>query len=253
MTYSRIWARTLCMLVVGVALGGFAAQKFEKVPDQAQSALKGSRGKPFFSGFAFVGGAYLKPPYRVARYGTALFVNDVQVSGQIVPWRSFLATQEGYVPPAKPAAAPKEEKKNVDDLFDDAPDPAKDDAKKSPEPQITFKANAKSDRLLKQVNDARVSVQRKLKAGNVVFFGVRYAPVVAEQRVAKSLMAVLPEAIRDAANGAELASTLRAKGFVFMNLQLCEDLIEHRADYPALVERRKQLLEEEKIFNGGSR
>lgn len=253
MTDSRIGAWALCALVACAALGGFSAQRFEKVPEQAQSALKGSRGKPFLSGFAFIGGSYLKPPYRVARYGTAIYVNDVQATGQIVPWRNFLATQDGYVPPAKPTAAPKGEKKASDDLFDDAPEPvSKDDAKDSAA-KIVFAANAKSDRLLKQINDQRVAIQRRLKAGNICFFGPRYAPVVVQPRIAKSLLEVLPEAIRDAADGAALASALRAKGFAFMNLALCEDLIECRADYPALIERRKQLQEEEKIFQGGRR
>ena len=88
-----------------VAVTASAAPKFEKVPDQALEMLKGTRSKSVSSGLVFVNGRYVKPSYRVARHGTAIFVNDSQVTGQVVPWTSFLATQDGYVPPA-PVAKP---------------------------------------------------------------------------------------------------------------------------------------------------
>ena len=97
-----------------------AAPAFEKVPDAARVALKGARGKPVRKGFVFVNGHYLPPPYVVARYGTAIFVNNVQVTDQIVPWKSFLATQAGAAPAAPSApAAPAKKATAIDDLFDD--------------------------------------------------------------------------------------------------------------------------------------
>ena len=51
--------------------------------------------------------------------------------------------------------------------------------------------------------------------------------------------------MRDAADGVDLCNRMRAKGFVFLNAQLCADLIENRVDYTELVERRKKLKEEE--------
>ena len=254
--------RKLMMLAL-VALTAVvaAASGFEPVPEAARTALRGTRGKPFTAGLLFCDGACVKPPYRVARYGTAIFVNDRQVTGQIVPWRTFLATQEGYVAPEPPkpeAVEAKKPKAAADDLFDDAPaqpDPAakpsapaaKPSAPAAEEAPVAFRANAKSAALVKKVNAARVEIQRKLKDGYICFYGARYPRVIVEPRVAKSLLAVLPEAISDAPDGAALAAAMRAKGFAFMGRELCEDLVRNRADYPKILERRRALEEEEAL------
>lgn len=245
---------TVLLTTVAMAIAVQAASSFEKVPDPAMAALKGTRGKPFTAGIVFSNGAYVKPPYRVIRYGTAIYVNDQQVTGQIVPWKAFLATQDGYSAPAAPAkAAPSAPKKSVDDLFDDEPakptasEKAAAEAVEAAAVAAGFSANAKSEALLKKVNAARLEVQRKLKDGNICFYGSRYGRVIVEPRVAKALLDVLPEAISDAANGAALAAAMRAKGFVFMSRELCEDLIDHRRDYPQILERRRAMREEESL------
>ena len=243
------------MMLALVALTAVVAEAsgFEPVPEAARTALRGTRGKPFTAGLLFCDGACVKPPYRVARYGTAIFVNDRQVTGQIVPWRAFLAEQAGYVAPVppKPAGEAKKPKAAADDLFDDAPaqpDPAaKPSAPAAEEAPVAFRANAKSAALVKKVNAARVEIQRKLKDGYICFYGARYPRVIVEPRVAKSLLAVLPEAISDAPDGAALAAAMRAKGFAFMGRELCEDLVRNRADYPKILERRRALEEEEAL------
>lgn len=246
--------KRLALVALAIAAVG-AAAGFEPVPDAARTALKGRRGKPFTAGLLFCNGAYVSPPYRVARYGTAIYVNDRQITGQIVPWRAFLATQDGYVAPvaAKPAAERPKPKAEADDLFDDAP--AKSAEKPQPEPAsdapaadaAPFQANVKSAALLKKVDAARTEAQRKLKAGNICFYGARYPRVLVEPRVAKALLSVLPEAIADAPSGEALEAALRAKGFAFMGRALCEDLVAHRADYPKILERRRALEEEEAL------
>lgn len=261
---------TLFLAACALLVAAQAAPSFEKVPDPAMSALKGTRGKPFTSGLVFCNGAYVKPPYRVIRYGTAIFVNDRQVTDQIVSWKAFLATQGGYVAPvaasAKPqSAAAKANTGSIDDLFDDEPAKSASGgtsaaaAAEESIPEAGFSPNAKSEALLKKVNAARLEIQRKLKDGNICFFGARYGRVVVEPRVAKALLDALPEAISDAADGAALAAALRAKGFVFMQRELCDDLIENRKDYPQIIERRRALREEaslQKMFDtarGGRR
>ncbi len=244
--------KRVTMLALAALLAG-AAPGFEAVPEAARAALQGTRGKPFTAGLLFCDGACVKPPYRVARYGTAIFVNDHQVTDQVVPWRAFLATQDGYVAPAaaKPAAEAKKPKADADDLFDEAPAKPAPDAKPAAsaaeEAPAAFRANAKSAALVKKVNAARLEVQRKLKDGYICFYGARYARVIVEPRVAKDLLAVLPEAIGDAPDGAALAAAMRAKGFAFMGRELCEDLVRHRADYPKILERRRALEEEEAL------
>ena len=234
-------------------LAGAAAPSFEKVPDEARIALKGTRGKPTSTGLVFVNGHYLKPPYIMARYGTAIFVNNVQVTDQVVPWRSFLAPQPGAAPVAAPApapAAPAKKATAIDDLFDDAPAPAEKPAVESA-PAVgassSFEMNARAKQLLKRINDQRTALNRRLRNGETCFFGKSYARVDVPQRLGRDRIAVLPEAMRDAADGADLYNRMRAKGFVFLNAKLCADLIENRVDYTELVERRKKLKEEEDL------
>lgn len=247
-----------------VALASAApAPAFGKVPDQAVEMLKSTRSKTSLSsGLVFVNGHYVKPSYRVRRVGTVLFVNDVQISGQIVPWRSFLATQDGYVPPApvaKPAVAapPPKKEKTVDDLFDDEPAPA---AKAEPVAAAAssesasadevgaFTANEKSQALLKKIESARARVHGRLRDGCICFYGSRYAPLSIPPRTSRKLLDVLPEAIRDANDAAELEASLRAKGFgVMLGRLLCEDLMAHQADYLQIVKRREQIKEDESL------
>lgn len=243
----------LCATAAMSVLAAFAAPRFEKVPDQALELLKGARSKSVSSGFLFVNGHYVKPSYRVSRMGTAIFVNDVQITGQVVPWASFLATQDGYVPPAKPAAAPapkKKAEKSVDDLFDDAPaesPAAEEKPAEEAEGPVAFSPNAKSAALLKKVDEARIETRRRLRDGYVCFYGSRYARVLVEPRIARGLLDVLPEAMRDAKNGAALAAALRQKGYPFMGRELCEDLVENRADYLEIVRRRESIKEDERL------
>ena len=253
--------KSMMLALVALTAVVSAASGFEPVPEAARTALRGTRGKPFTAGLLFCDGACVKPPYRVARYGTAIFVNDRQVTGQVVPWRAFLATQEGYVAPVAEKPAAVEAKKPTtaaDDLFDDAPaqpapaakpsaPAAKPSAPAAEEAPVAFRANAKSAALVKKINAVRVEIQRKLKDGYICFYGARYPRVFVGPRVAKDLLAVLPEAISDAPDGAALEAAMRAKGFAFMGRELCEDLVRHRADYPKILERRRALEEEEAL------
>ena len=244
-----------CAAVVGLAWATQAAATFEKVPAEAQAALKGARGKPVRTGLVFVNGHYLPPPYTVARYGTAIFINNVQVTDQIVSWKLFLSTQAGGAS-ATPAAAPEKKKGSaIDDLFeDDAPPAAPAPAAKA-EGGSSFVPNVRTQQMLKRINDYRTEVNKRLLNGETCFFGTRYARVNVSGRLARSLLDVLPEAVRDAADGAELFARMKSKGFGFLTSALCADLIEHRADYAALVERRQKVREDENfrkmLSNGG--
>lgn len=235
--------RVLWMGLALTAVTAFASPPFEKVPDRALQMLKGAVGKPQDSGLVFANGQYVRPPYRVARMGTAIFINDVQVTDQVNSWRKFLATQPGYVGKVAARAAEVGEAKSLDELFADEEEPEVNE----PEQDIAFTPNAKSAALLKEVDLYRAEIQRKLREGNFIFFGSRYARVIVEPRVAKSLLAVLPEAMREAEDGVDLESRLRAKGIVFLNRTVCSDLLEHRPDYLKLVERRKHLKELERL------
>ncbi len=248
-------SRKTCIVLAALTMGlgaVAAAPAFEKVPEQANAALKGARGKPVRSGLVFINGHYLKPPYVVARYGTAIYINNVQATGQVVPWRTFLGV--GAAAPAQPAPAKKAAKpsSSIDDLFDDAPPAAPaTPAQAAPQAQDSgeFVLNARTKSLLRRIDEYRKDINKRLLTGQACFMGVRYSPVFVPSRLCSDMLGMLPEAMRDAADGADLAARMRRSNYLFMNAELCDDIMGNRADYPALIERRTQLREDEKLQN----
>ena len=245
-----------------------AAPPFEPVPAGASRALKAVKGKPIRTGMVFVNGHYVKPPYVLMRSGTALFVNfNTQITDQLIPWKTFLATQGGAAPAPKAAApapkpAPEPKPKpvmqvntvqDIDDLFSDTPAPkprtpsrpARTMVVVPDEPEVDdnapFTPNDHSRRLVKRINDQRSYLDLRLREGDVIFFGSRYVTVNVTPRLARDLLAILPEAMRDVNDGMELLGRLRGKGINYLSREICDDLVENRADYPLIIERRKEM------------
>ena len=244
--------KTVIALMGALVLAASAARpEFEEVPAGANKALKAVKGKPIRTGMVFVNGHYVKPPYVLMRSGTALFANSrTQITGQVVPWKAFLATQGGASAPKPAAPAQPRTAQNVDDLFADTPPPASKPAAPAATDvaeEVDFIPNARSDRLLEQINRQRSFFDRRLRDGYVIFFGSRYAPVSVEPRSGRALMAILPEAIRDSSDGADLYGRMRAKGFPYMTRELCDELVENRVDYSRIVERRKEMEREDEV------
>ena len=153
---SAVFSAFACWALPAAVNASGAASSFDSPSVQSLKVLKATSGKPFKSGYVFIDGRYLNPPYKVQRYGTAIRINDVLVTGEIVPWNEFIKTQEGVKSstseapaaavaapePAEPAAAQSEEAAeepeeiggsdlSLDDLFADEPVPKKKkDAKK---------------------------------------------------------------------------------------------------------------------------
>ena len=124
--------------------------------------------------------------------------------------------------------------KDIDDLFADddppAPAPAAKPEAPSPETAVSFSANARSNDLLHEIDMFRAGVQRRLREGNACFFGSRYARVEVPPGLVKKLLDVLPDAMREADDGVDLESRIRARGIVFLNRTICTELIENRPD-----------------------
>lgn len=255
---------------------GAAVPQFEEVPSGANKYLKAVRGKPIRTGMVFVNGHYQKPPYVLMRSGTALFLNHgTQITGQIVPWRAFLATQNGgaavFAPPppsapVRPRAVQPRTVQSVDDLFDDTPPPEPEPAAPAPDAtpaapsataaetaaaiaalEASFTPNEQTRLMLKRINDRRSYFDRKLREGNIIFFGTRYSPVTVDTRLVRSLLAVLPEAIREADDGAQLFAILRGKGIAYLSREVCDDLAENRADYPQIIEYRRAIEKDDEL------
>lgn len=116
-----------CLLAVLLFQGGGAAtvqqqevkRSFPPPPAPALKALKATVGKPFTAGYVFIDGKYVKPPYKVERYGTVIRINGYQVTGEIVPWNAFAKTQPG----ARRKAAPAEPETAVEPEAEDDSSP----------------------------------------------------------------------------------------------------------------------------------
>ncbi len=238
---------------------------FEKVPKAALNALRISRGKVINTGMVFVNGKLLPGPYIVSRYGTAIRINSVQVTGPLVPWVQF-TTAAGNAPAARapaappPAAAPAPAAKpvsdsSVDDLFGDAPAPAPAQAAPraaapaapaaAPVPEGRYADTPRSKALLKRINDYRTDLDRLLRGNGVLFFSTRHSPVRIDSRLAQGLLDVLPNALRDANDARELQSILRAKGITYLPAAACAEMIRDRALYMKVRDRMREIKEEQ--------
>lgn len=166
----------LFVLHVSAAPARSQRSSFPRQAKGAATALKATQGKEFSSGYVFVDGQYVPPPYKVMRNGTVLCVNGIQVSYEIVPWSEFVQTQEGAtatkkeIPQGDASAAPAESlasepeieaeeeeeddddsMSSLDDLFDDEPSVKKDKKKSSAKKKKKFKPKPKGPKPPKTV------------------------------------------------------------------------------------------------------
>ena len=256
---------------------------FATVPKQALVELKATVGKPFSSGLVFVNGKFLDPPYKVERYGTALRINGVQVTNEIIPWTEFLKTQPGVrvekvePPPAAAAPAPVQETASaaeetatsdsytddIDDLFDDDPKPKKKVAAKPaavkrqpkaapPQPTTTvvldgeFVPNDKTKAMVARINKERTRVETVLRKGGCYFFGTRYTPISVDRMPAEMFLSSIPGVMKSNTAFEPFSSAARAKGITFLSEAVLRDLFRNRLDYIRLIAREKAIKEEGK-------
>ena len=247
-------------LAAGVLCAAPSAESlFEKVPAPAVTALHIAKGKMISTGLVFVNGKLLPGPYIVSRHGTAIKVNREQVTGQIVPWSQFVVGTSSRPAPHPPAAAPvapppqQPPASTVDDLFDDAPaKPAASDRPTAPAsvaapppPAGDYVDTPRTRALLKRINEFRTDVDRTLRGNGVYFFGVRHAPIRVEARQAETLLAILPNALRDANDARQLHGVLRSRGITYLPPEVCADLMTDRALFMKIRDRVREIKEEQ--------
>ena len=68
-----------------------------------------------------------------------------------------------------------------------------------------------------------------------------------DPRLVRSLLAVLPEAMREANDGAQLFAALRSKGIVYLSREVCDDLVENQQDYRQLIEHRRTIAKDDEL------
>lgn len=217
------WTFCFAMALMAVVAEAAPVQNggFEKVPPAALKALAVTRGKAFNSGLVFVNGKLVPPPYVVSRYGTAIVVNDRQVTGQIIPWSKFQGTQKGASSDSSSDAT------SVDDLFDDS----------------GFVMNSAAKSYLDSLNKARTKIDRALRDNKFFFFGTRYSRLDGEERMLRELLKVLPETLRDAKSGEDIFNRLHRAGVMFLSPAICTDLYANRFDYLTLMDVRQKFKE----------
>ena len=232
---------------------------FEKVPPPAVTALRIAKGKMISTGLVFVNGKLIPGPYIVSRHGTAIKVNREQVTGQIVPWSQFVVGGTPRSAPRPPAAAPAAPppppppSSAVDDLFEDAPaKPAVTGRPAAPAPVAAppppagdYVDTPRTRALLKRINEFRTDVDRTLRGNGVYFFGVRHAPIRVEARQAETLLAILPNALRDANDARQLHGILRSRGITYLPPEVCADLMTDRALFMKIRDRVREIKEEQ--------
>ena len=245
---------------------------FPKPPAQARTALKAAVGKPFSAGWVFIDGKYLAPPYKVERFANTIRINGIQVTGEVVPWNSFIKTQKGVkvtknesapadggAAAAGPAPEPEPElddaddawENSLDDLFDDEP-ATKKPAKKSgssykprpKKPTVTvtysfdgeFEHNEKSKALLEKINALRTKIDQNLRSGGMYCFSSRYSMVSMDARSANHVMERLPDLMKQSATRDDFAQGIHAANIPFSD-PIIDDVFKNKYDYLRLKNR----------------
>lgn len=260
--------------MTAVALGALAAVAFPEIPRESAKALGVTRGSKFSEGLVFVNGKFVKPPYRVARWGTGIRINRVPVTGQVIDWAEFLKIQPGCAPAVEPKAPPpapaepvapaepanEYDDASLDDLFDDNPMPKK--KAEPPKPVVAappvapapkpvpalagpFAKNDASKALVKKVNAVRAEIDRTLRAGGFICFGDGYSRIVGDARAAARLLDALPEIQMKSETAASFRAAVRAAKLDYLHELVCDDLFRNRIDYRTLLEHREKLRKEQ--------
>ncbi|HRU69920.1 MAG TPA: hypothetical protein P5111_02470, partial [Kiritimatiellia bacterium] len=267
------------MKVAAVVVAFAAHAQLPEVTETAIAELGTTHGKPCMGGFVFVDGRYLSPPYTVTRRGNAIFINRVQVE-QPVAWPRQATPASALTAPraidadgdfemvtpdvaqpesVQPAAEAKHEKavKSIDDLFADEDEPvtaAPQPAARQPELAAPAPPAGTSDdrtpdktKVIEGLDRIRAGYEQALMRGEIFFFGQRHNRVNGTYGTARTLMGVLPKALRYAESPADLLNRLKQGGVYFLDLNMCGELFKHKNTFPLLEERLRKIEADEAL------
>lgn len=158
----------------------------------------------------------------------------------------------------QPAAA--ERPKNVthiDDLFTDDEPPKKPTVSQfQPRiapvqeirprvPQTPEQLQSKKEILKKRLDEKRESYERAIAKGELYFFNTAHNQINGNYGTARTLMEVLPGALRYSRSPSELMDLLRAGNVYFIDLTTCGALYRHKTTFPLLQQRLDNIKEME--------
>ena len=170
-------------------------------------------------------------------------------------------------PAAAETSAKAKAVKSIDDLFadDDAPvkaasaaqtsvaaevPEAKASGKVSPQAETeTGSASEASERekkvLIANLERLRKGYEQSLSRGDMFFFGQRHNRLNGNYGTARTLMKVLPKALRNADSPNDLWQRLTQGGVYFIDMGICAELYRNKLTFPQLEERQRKIEEAE--------
>ncbi|MDD4101062.1 MAG: hypothetical protein PHU80_00325 [Kiritimatiellae bacterium] len=231
------------------------------VTEQALAELGVAYGTPQISGFVFIEGRYIPPPYTVTRRGNGIFINRIQVE-QPVPWTngtpdSALAGDgvrktvdaDGDFEEVSPTVEPVKQANDIDELFNDIGTPAARPEVEQPESMAVRgpeQIKLAKEAMLEGLERLRKGYEVALGRGEIFFFGSQKR-VNGNYGSARTMMGVLPKALRQAQSPQELHHSLRQGGVFFIDIGICGELYRNRTTFPLLEERLKKIEESEAL------
>lgn len=262
-----------CSVASAQARSSVGDSAFERVPRQALIELKATVGRPFKAGVVFVNGKYLAPPYKVERFGTALRINGIQVTDQVISWDDFLKTQTGFKEESVAPSAEEEEEvveevveeeddsssggDDLDDLFSDNPAPKPKKTKRvrtvrkkkaAPSTKVTFdgefKMNDRARLMVNRLNKLRTETEVTLRGGGCLFFSTRYSRISVDRGTTELLIDALPEVMKNNADYSGFSAAARSANLGYLPEAAIRELFRNRIDYLRLQERRRTMKEE---------
>lgn len=267
--YLLLFALTLCATLL-------QAQVTE-IPEANIAELGTTAGTPQMSGFIFIDGRYLPPPYTVTRRGNGIFINRILAEIPL-PWPrgatgapalkagdaldadgdfEVIAPLQQAPQQAAPATTAPKVIQSIDDLFgddDDTPTP-------TPPPPPT-QTPAPTEKLLAQppaalpqereqtieaLDRTRQSYEQAIAKGEIFLFGKRHNRVNGTYGSARTLLGVLPRALRYATSAQDLQMRLQQGGIHFLDITICHELYKNKTTFPLLEERLKRIEASEAI------
>ena len=168
---------------------------------------------------------------------------------------TVVAPAEGTpaVPAEAPAADPGKTKavKSIDDLFADeekpaAPAPAVQEAGAAAEATAGTERTPEDitrekDALIANLDRLRKGYEQALTRGDIFFFGQRHNRINGNLGTARTLMKVLPPALRSAESPNDLWQRLTQGGVYFIDLGICAELFKNKTTFPLLEERQRKI------------
>ena len=160
---------------------------------------------------------------------------------------------------------------SFDDLFGDKDPEADDPDQQKPETPIRPEKISDADpqtpkvvlseaqlmerkQILKKYLDAkRASYERALAKGELFFFGKSHNRLNGNYGSARSMLSVLPKALRYSRSPAELLKRLKAGNVYFVDASVCQALYKNRTTFPLLQQRLDRIKQMEKVRNSRRR